>query len=393
MRILIIFFLMSFAHASNSCEVILLKNKNIHIACRNPVSNSDFRLYEKKGPNRTVIALPKFWKLKYDKNTGYEVKHLKNAYYIVIKKIYAPKLEKKIRHNHISFYQPKYNEYCEWAQMNRAPFLIVVDPGHGGHDPGTTVKIHQEKNIALTFAKTLKKSFEGLHLPIKVVLTRMDDRYLSLDQRRMIAQKNQADLFISIHADGSPNQSARGLSVFTLSNAGASSTMAKLIADKENKVTAKAKKALLSFDREININRSRQLSQALLSHLSHSVSLHTNQPEYANFSVLRSLNMPSCLIEIGFLSNEEDRNLLIEPFYQKFLANQIAVSISKFFNPQQSEMKKVCRKKQTINWITVKPGDNLTKLSKKHHVPIKALKLINNLKSDSLAKNQRLYLS
>ena len=393
MRIFIICFFMSFAHASNSCEIILLKDKNFHIACRNPILNTDIRLYEKKNPNRTVIALPKFWKLKYDKNSGYEVKYLKNAYYIVVKKIYSPKLEKEIRHNHMSFYQKKYNEYCEWAQMNRAPFLIVIDPGHGGHDPGTIVKSFQEKNIALTFAKTLKKSFEGLHLPIKVVLTRIDDRYLSLDQRRNIAQKNQADLFVSIHADGSPNHAARGLSVFTLSNAGASSTMAKLIADKENKVTTKAKKALLSFDREININRSRQFSQALLVHLSHSVSLHTNQPEYANFSVLRSLNMPSCLIEIGFLSNEEDRNLLIEPFYRKFLANQIAVSTSKFFKPQRSEMKKVCRNKQSVNWIIVRQGDNLTKLSKKYHISIKALKLINNLKSDSLAKNQRLYLS
>ena len=219
MRIFIILILMSFAHASNSCEVILLKNQNIHIACRNPVSNNDIRLYEKKSPNRTVIAIPKYWKLKYDKNAGFEVKHLKNAYYIVVKKIYAPKLERNVRRNHVSFTQSKYNEYCEWAQMNRAPFLIVVDPGHGGHDPGTIVKNHKEKDIALNFSKTLKKSFEGLRLPIKVVLTRSDDRYLTLDQRRNIAQKNHADLFMSIHADGSPNLAARGLSIFTLSNA------------------------------------------------------------------------------------------------------------------------------------------------------------------------------
>ena len=103
--------------------------------------------------------------------------------------------------------------------------------------------------------------------------------------------------------------------------------------------------------------------------------------------------MPSCLIEVGFLSNDEDRNLLIEPFYQKFLANQIAVSITKFFNPQKSEIKKVCRTKKENHWINVKPGDNLTKLSKKYHISIKALKQINNLKSDTLKKNQRLFLS
>lgn len=395
MRFLVFLLVVGYANAnvSNSCELLVLNNKNIHIVCQNQLNQSNIRIYEKKSPNRTVIALPKNWKLKYEKNPFFEIKYLKNAYYIVLKKSVAPRIETEFRANHLSIRQPSMNEFCEFAKVNKAPFVIVVDPGHGGHDPGTVIKGFKEKNVSLNFSKTLKSSFEKIHSPIKVILTRYDDRFLSLDSRRNIAQKNNADLFISIHADGSPNDAARGLSIFTLSNAGASSTMARLIADKENKAPIRAKKALLSFDREININRSRELSQSLLNHLSQSVSLHTNQPEYANFSVLRSLNMPSCLIEVGFLSNDEDRNLLIEPFYQKFLANQIAVSITKFFNPQKSEIKKVCRTKKENHWINVKPGDNLTKLSKKYHISIKALKQINNLKSDTLKKNQRLFLS
>lgn len=394
MRLVFFIMLFSLAHAgNNSCELLPLNSKNFHIVCDHKIQPSSIKMYEKKSPNRMVIALPKFWKLKYTKHSTYDVKFLKNAYYIVINKTIAPNLQAEFRGQHLSLRQPKLINYCEWAKLNRAPFLIALDPGHGGHDPGTVVKGFKEKDVALSFAKTLQKSFNNIHSPIKVILTRSNDQYLSLDERRNIAQKQHADLFISIHADGSSNQAARGLSVFTLSNAGASSTMAKLIAEKENKATATAKKALLSFDREININRSRQLSQALLNHLSQSVSLHTNQPEYANFSVLRSLNMPSCLIEIGFLSNDEDRNLLLEPFYQKFLANQIAVSITKFFNPQKSEMKKICRTRKANNWIIVQSGDNLTKLSKKHNISIHALKLINNLKKDQLAKNQKLYLS
>lgn len=393
MRCFLIIFSLSYAFASNNCEFIMLNNKNFHVKCDNSFKPSLIRIYEKKSPNRTIVAFPKNWTLKYSKNQYFDVKYLKNAYYVVIKKTFTPKLEPEMRGKHLSFRQPIYTEFCEWAKINRAPFVIAIDAGHGGKDPGTVVNGYKEKNISLSFAKILKKSFENLHSPVQVVLTRKDDRYLSLEQRREIAQKNRSDLFISIHADGSSNEAARGLSIFTLSNAGASSTMAKLIADKENKVSVRAKKALLSFDREININRSRQLSHAVLNHLSQSISLHTNQPEYANFSVLRSLNMPSCLIEIGFLSNDEDRNLLIEPFYQKFLANQIAFSVTKFFNPQKLEMKKVCRNKKSQNWIYVKPNDNLTKLSKKYSITVKNLKLINDLRNDTLAKNQKLYIS
>lgn len=381
----------------NACELITVNNQSIHIRCNKPISKNDVRIYQKRSPDRHVLAFPKNWSLKTLPNnplTFGEIRVFHNTPYLVIKKSRYPNLITEFRSNHLSVLKEvSHDQKCGWTKVLKSAFIIAIDPGHGGHDPGTVVEGIKEKNVALTFAKTLRTAFKKQKYPIKVILTREKDNYLSLDQRRQIAQKNHADLFISIHADGSPNSAARGLSVFTLSNAGASSTMARLLADKENKVVIRAKKALLSFDREININRSRQLSIALLSHLAQSVSLHTNQVEFANFRVLRSLNIPSCLIEIGFLSNEEDRALLLEPFYLNFLSNQVAFSIADFFKPQRSEMKQVCRLEKTNPWIVVKSGDNLSLLSKKHHISIAKIKFMNDLKSDVLRRNQKLYLS
>lgn len=392
----IIIFLISLAGAkSNQCQLLFLDSKAIHLSCKHNIQPNDLKIYDKQKPNRMVIAFPKGWQLTVPKNKpkGVDVKFLKQRYYLVIEKKYMPKIDTSFRNNHVTLMQPSYTQKCDWVKVNKPALSIVIDPGHGGHDPGTVVNGVKEKHVALTFAKQLQQAFKNKNRSLNIHLTRLDDRYVSLDQRRFIAQKNHADIFISIHADGSPNQAARGLSIFSLSNAGASSTMAKLIAAKENRVSVKASKALLSFDREININRSRELSQTVLNHLSQSVSLHTNRPEYANFSVLRSLNMPSCLIEVGFLSNDEDRGLLLEPFYQKFLANQIASSMLNYLKPHNTEMTKTCRIQKTNNWVIVKAGDNLSNIAKKHRSTVKALTIINDLQSSVLKKNQKLYLT
>jgi len=219
---------------------------------------------------------------------------------------------------------------------------IALDPGHGGEDPGATgtTGVH-EKDIVLSVAKRLKAKLEELP-NTRVMLTRDADFFVPLGQRVEKARKVQADLFVSIHADAFVERTARGSSVFVLSEKGASSSAARWLANDQNKADMIGGVNLGSHDRQLasvlidlsqtaQINDSMKLGKAVLTEIGGINRLHRGVVEQAGFAVLKAPDIPSILVETAFISNPDEEARLKDDAYQNQLADAITKGIKRYF--------------------------------------------------------------
>ena len=219
--------------------------------------------------------------------------------------------------------------------------VIVIDAGHGGVDPGAIgYKGTYEKKITLEMAKELKDALSD-NSQYKVYLTRSKDIFIPLRERVKIARKHDADLFISIHADSARNRKAKGLSVYTLSET-ASDKEAAALAEKENKAdivaglnfadhTKEVSDILLSLAQRETNNSSSEFANFLSSEMSKIVRTVSNTHRFAGFAVLKAPDVPSVLLELGYLSNPDEEKLLRQKNYRKKLAKATEKAINKFF--------------------------------------------------------------
>jgi N-acetylmuramoyl-L-alanine amidase len=215
---------------------------------------------------------------------------------------------------------------------------IVIDPGHGGEDPGALGRMgSREKDITLTIAKRLKALIDA-EPNMRAVLTRDGDYYLPLHLRVEKARKVKADLFVSVHADAFLKPHARGSSVFALSERRATSEAAKWLAKKENdadlvggvNLDSKDKylaKTLLDLSQTATIDHSLRLGGAVLRHMGNVNTLHKAQVEQASFAVLKAPDVPSILVETAFISNPDEERRLNDEEYQDSLARAILAGI------------------------------------------------------------------
>ena len=220
---------------------------------------------------------------------------------------------------------------------------IVLDPGHGGEDPGAVgSRGTREKDIVLAIAKRLKFKLEE-QPNIRVMLTRDGDYFVPLGTRVDKARKVQADLFVSIHADAFMLPSARGSSVFVLSEKGATSSAARWLANKENLADAiggvnmkghdaQLAGVLLDLSTTAQINDSMKLGRAVLSEIGGIARLHKSAVEQAGYAVLTAPDIPSILIETAFISNPEEEAKLRDNGYQDEIANAITKGIKRYFS-------------------------------------------------------------
>jgi N-acetylmuramoyl-L-alanine amidase len=220
---------------------------------------------------------------------------------------------------------------------------IALDPGHGGEDPGAVgAQGTREKDIVLAIAKRLKFKLEE-QPNIRVMLTRDGDYFVPLGTRVDKARKVQADLFVSLHADAFMLPTARGSSVFVLSEKGASSTAARWLANKENLADAiggvnmkghdaQLAGVLLDLSTTAQINDSMKLGRAVLSEIGGIARLHKGAVEQAGFAVLKAPDIPSILIETAFISNPEEEAKLRDNGYQDEIANAITKGIKRYFS-------------------------------------------------------------
>ena len=229
---------------------------------------------------------------------------------------------------------------------------IAIDPGHGGEDPGAVGNGGSyEKNVVLSIARRLKAKLEQIP-NVRVMLTRDGDYFVPLQVRVQKARKVQADLFVSIHADAFVEPTARGSSVFALSEKGASSTAARWLANKENAadliggINIKTKNqhlasVLLDLSTTAQINDSLKLAKSVLSEIGNINKLHKAQVEQAGFAVLKAPDIPSILVETAFISNPEEEAKLTDNAYQDQMAEALSNGIRKYLvkNPTLSHRK------------------------------------------------------
>ncbi len=222
--------------------------------------------------------------------------------------------------------------------------VIVIDPGHGGIDPGASGPDGAlEKVVVLEFGRALASRLAASGR-FDVVLTRDDDVFLSLSRRVEIARDRRADLFISIHADSAPEDFVRGATVYTLSDA-ASDREAALIAAHENKSDAIAglegapppdavTDILLDLVRRETRTFSAHFAQAAVSELTDTVKLNKNPQRAAGFHVLRAHDVPSVLIELGYMSNADDEALLTSKKWRDRTADAVSRAVTAYFAPR-----------------------------------------------------------
>lgn len=222
--------------------------------------------------------------------------------------------------------------------------IVAIDAGHGGKDPGATGHHGtREKDITLAISRKLKARIDK-EPNMRAVLTREGDYYVSLADRRTIARRLNADLFISVHADAAHRKSAQGSSVYTLSEHGATSTAASWLAKQENSVdnsliggveivtkSQDVREMLIDLSMNAAIIDSMKLGQHILSEIGDFNHLHKKNVEQAPFAVLKSPDIPSILVETAFLSNLNDEKKLKTKDYQNRMADALFTGVKRYF--------------------------------------------------------------
>ncbi|BBP73822.1 N-acetylmuramoyl-L-alanine amidase [Pseudomonas sp. Seg1] len=223
--------------------------------------------------------------------------------------------------------------------------IVVVDPGHGGKDPGAVgAKGEREKDVVLSIAQMLAKRLKK-EKGFDVKLVRNDDFFVPLRKRVEIARQHKADLFISVHADAAPRLTASGASVYCLSEGGATSATARFMAQRENGADLLGATSLLNLkdkdpmlagvilDMSMNatISASLQLGSKILESLAGITTLHQKRVEQAGFAVLKSPDVPSILVETGFISNARDSQRLVTKRHQQAIADGLYEGLQRYF--------------------------------------------------------------
>ncbi|MBO6258066.1 MAG: N-acetylmuramoyl-L-alanine amidase [Succinivibrio sp.] len=292
------------------------------------------------------------------------------------------------------------------------PFIIAVDPGHGGKDPGAIGKHGvREKNVTLAIAKALAGYINSNKI-FRAVLVRDRDVFVDLDRRSEIARKKKADILISIHADSvaSSSSSARGVSVWVLSGNRAERENKKLLRDnKQNRLIGGAGEVISESEQnpylaatilDMSSSTSRSegylLGNEILNSLGKFTRLRKTSPIHASLAVLKAPDIPSLLIETGFLSNSTEELQLSKPNYQKQIAYHIFKGIEEYYRKYPAKKietrRETARRANAGSVITVKKGDSLSLIARRYGTTVAALRKTNSLKSDVLKVGQELVL-
>lgn len=304
--------------------------------------------------------------------------------------------------------------------------IVVIDPGHGGEDPGAIGPNGlREKQVVLSVSKALQNKINAKK-GYKAVLTRDGDYYIGLRDRTLLARKFNADLLVSVHADAFTKPQANGASVYALSTRGATSEMARWLARKENSADLIGGIDGLSLDDKddvlagvlLDLSSTASLTASLgvgshvLSSMGRMAHLHKKTVQQAGFVVLKSPDIPSILVETGFISNPYEAKRLKSGAYQKQLADSIHKGIVQYFErtpppgtlvawlkqsksqqaANQSATKSQNNSTKTYKKYVVKRGDTLSLIAAQNRLSLKEIKSLNGLSSDQLRVGQGLKL-
>lgn len=281
--------------------------------------------------------------------------------------------------------------------LREEDYLVVIDPGHGGEDPGAVGGTGTyEKNVALSIARRLKRivNWDGR---MRAILTRTDDYYVSLRKRVTFAMTRRADVFLSVHADAARRKTAQGASVYILSTDGASSEMGKWLAQRENAADLAGgvdigqqdpvlQRTLLDMGLDWKIRESHELGRALLGALNEVGALHSREVGRAGFAVLKAVDIPAVLIETGFMTNPVEERDLQQELIQERIAGAIFRGLSTYCDADE----RCPRRTRDENTYVVAPGDSLRLIAARLGVSVSDLRKENALQSGTLQIGQKL---
>lgn len=297
------------------------------------------------------------------------------------------------------------------ADLSGKRFIVIaVDAGHGGEDPGALGPNRlREKDVTLMIAKELVATINA-QPGFTGKLTRTGDYFIPLKKRRDLARNMKADLFVSIHADAFTKASARGASVFALSRHGATSETARFLAERENEsdliggvgdIRLDDKDQVLAgvlvdLSMTATLNASLQVGQQVLNSMGGIAHLHKRHVEQAGFMVLKSPDVPSILVETGFISNPEEARKLATPAYRKQMAQSVFSGIRQHFyqHPPAGTYVAALVESGAAGGFerihAVVAGDSLSGIANRYGVSMQRLMQYNNLRSTTVTIGQQL---
>ncbi len=291
------------------------------------------------------------------------------------------------------------------GQNKLRDIVIAIDAGHGGEDPGAIgPRGVREKDVVLEIAKEVKRLIDK-EAGFKAELVRTGDYYVSLRGRTVKARKKKADLFISIHADAFKDARAKGASVWVLSNRGATSEMGRWLAQKENSadfaggVSLEDKDEVLAgvlLDMTMTASRvdSLQVGSLIHKNIDKFAKMHKSHVERAGFIVLKSPDIPSILVETGFISNPEEARLLSTRNYRQKMAKAIYDGVrAHFWNKPPAYTYVAYKKSGGFNLAgqrtyKVERGDTLSVIASRHKVSLAGLRKVNSIQGDKIRVGQ-----
>jgi len=294
---------------------------------------------------------------------------------------------------------------------SKRDIVIAIDAGHGGEDPGAIGpgKVY-EKSVVLQISKELQRQINA-EKGFRAELVRTGDYFIPLRRRTEIARQKGADLFVSIHADAAPRSAAYGASVFALSDRGATSETARWLADSENRSDLiggagsvnlgedqMLAGVLLDLSMTASLASSLNVGQKVLSNMGRITRLHKSRVEQAGFMVLKSPDIPSILVETGFISNPSEARKLQTSAHQQSLARSIHSGVRQFFheNPPPGTYIAWLRDSGKIASAPrehlVRPGESLALLAQRYQVSLASLRSANKLSNDVIKVGQTLQI-
>ncbi|MBA2779215.1 N-acetylmuramoyl-L-alanine amidase [Billgrantia kenyensis] len=294
------------------------------------------------------------------------------------------------------------------APHPRRDIIIAIDPGHGGEDPGAIGPGGtREKDVVLEISRRLQRLVDNTE-GFRAVMIRDGDYFIGLRQRTQIAREQKADFFVSIHADAFTSPQPNGSAVYALSQRGATSETAQWLAESENRadliggvdgnLSLKDKDemlrgVLLDLTMTATLNDSLSIGGQVLDQLGKVNRLHRSRVEQAGFRVLKSPDIPSLLIEAGFISNPDEERRLRDSGHQQRLAESIFAGIESHFrgNPPPASLlawQRDNRRTPSSNEYRIQPGDTLSQIAARHGVPVGQLKQANEINGDVIRVGQ-----
>ncbi|MDH5932387.1 N-acetylmuramoyl-L-alanine amidase [Vibrio splendidus] len=284
--------------------------------------------------------------------------------------------------------------------------LIVIDPGHGGEDPGSIGPSRKyEKNATLSISRKLAAQLNAVP-GIKTRMTRNADYFVNLNRRVAIARENEAHLFISIHADAFTTPQPRGGSVFVLNTRRANTEISRWIENKEkqsellggsgaaftgNIDDKNVNQTLLDLQFSHSQKEGYKLATTILSEMGKVAKLHNSKPINTSLAVLRSPQIPSVLVETGFISNPTEEKLLFQRSHQDKLARAVTKAVVKYLKANPPEgiiLSNATSSTGSVSQHKVSRGESLSVIASKYGTSTQTLMKFNNLKSSSLAIGQ-----